>query len=378
MRYLLTAVLCIALITIGCGEESPQLLPILPEASEDFIAGAPEKRPDIFDPNYVTHRVEVCLIYFEPGSQDFPPSDADFREYHGHINNIVNRAQRFFADEMERHGYGRKTFKVLRESNRQVHIRRIKGEHPLEDYLNTPGLLEQERVDIANANPDYFNHRINVWFLDFQGMHGCGWGGGHDSWGKVSLVAGMCWNWQTLVHELGHAMGLSHDFRDDAFIMSYGGEERKELSAGAAKWLNYHRAFTAGRPVIAFFSLTEILPELIETTHLGGNRYRFEWEMKIPYYPKNEYSKRLVPTHCVTVDTSSGWKEVLGWSSVDFKVISGRRWTENGPRVFSEVRNTTIIECEVKDETTHIGIEMMSTNGKILNPLIENNRFSIK
>ena len=30
------------------------------------------------------------------------------------------------------------------------------------------------------------------------------------------------WDWRTAAHELGHAFGLQHDFRDDSYIMSYG------------------------------------------------------------------------------------------------------------------------------------------------------------
>ena len=47
---------------------------------------------------------------------------------------------------------------------------------------------------------------------------------------------------EVTAHELGHAFGLEHDFRDDAYIMSYG-ESPNRLSKCAAGWLAANRFF---------------------------------------------------------------------------------------------------------------------------------------
>lgn len=47
----------------------------------------------------------------------------------------------------------------------------------------------------------------------------------------------------TLGHELGHAFGLQHDFRDRAYIMSYGFSARSRLSACNAEFLAVHPYF---------------------------------------------------------------------------------------------------------------------------------------
>ena len=62
-------------------------------------------------------------------------------------------------------------------------------------------------------------------------------------------------------HELGHAFGLHHDFHDDAYIMSYGGGQRRSLSACNAEFLAVHPYFSSdtstgseGRPFIELTS----------------------------------------------------------------------------------------------------------------------------
>ena len=53
-----------------------------------------------------------------------------------------------------------------------------------------------------------------------------------------------------MAHELGHAFGLWHDFRDGAYIMSYGpGEGRERLSACHAERLAVHPFFNPDIPI---------------------------------------------------------------------------------------------------------------------------------
>ena len=70
----------------------------------------------------------------------------------------------------------------------------------------------------------------------------------HGTKGGKALVpaSGSCFvgdhGFETAAHELGHAFGLDHDFRDDVYMMSYG-DDRDRLSYCAAEWLNAHRYF---------------------------------------------------------------------------------------------------------------------------------------
>ena len=59
------------------------------------------------------------------------------------------------------------------------------------------------------------------------------------------------WDWFAGAHELGHAFGLHHDFRDDKYIMSYGRADRSSgaLSACAAEFLAVHPYFNSEVPL---------------------------------------------------------------------------------------------------------------------------------
>ncbi len=71
-------------------------------------------------------------------------------------------------------------------------------------------------------------------------------GGVNNDFGKrggITLVPSSL-HFSTIAHELGHTFGLWHDFRDDAYIMSYGGNPDR-LSACAAEFLSVHPYFNS-------------------------------------------------------------------------------------------------------------------------------------
>ena len=82
-------------------------------------------------------------------------------------------------------------------------------------------------------------------------------------------------SWRTAAHELGHAFGLDHDFRDDAYMMSYG-SHRNRLSAGSAGYLTVHPYFNSGTPSSTGTGAQDKMPtiELMSSTGypVGSNR----------------------------------------------------------------------------------------------------------
>ena len=62
--------------------------------------------------------------------------------------------------------------------------------------------------------------------------------------GFLMPISGHCFNLPLAAHELGHAFGLEHDFRDNTYIMSYGSNPNS-LSKCAAEWLAAHGFFNS-------------------------------------------------------------------------------------------------------------------------------------
>ena len=67
-------------------------------------------------------------------------------------------------------------------------------------------------------------------------------GGGADQ-SYATVLVPSSFSWRLLAHELGHAFELEHDFRDNEYIMSYGGGKPARLSGCAAEFLSIRGFF---------------------------------------------------------------------------------------------------------------------------------------
>lgn len=195
----------------------------------------------------------VHLVYFR-ASDTAPRPDVD-----AEINELIKKVQLFFADEMERHGYGRKTFQIESDARGNTIVHHVVGKFTYAHYRKTGG-WSVETAEQINLPEWRFNEQINLpegmpeWgFIVYMvETHGedkfpiCGLGGGYSFGGAADIF---CWNWQVIAHELGHAFGLSHDFRSDTYIMSYGLSPH-QFSQCATEWLDAHSAFNPNLPAV--------------------------------------------------------------------------------------------------------------------------------
>ena len=195
----------------------------------------------------------VRMIYFLPRDQAYR---ADVVQK---MKDEILVAQSFFADQMEAHGYGRQTFRLEKDTTGEPIVHRVDGRQ--RDYnigFTTAG-------DVIAEVEEAFNFYENVYFIAFdrpggfweEGLIDGGVGGQWSKEGGFALAFGV-FDWSLVAHELGHAFGLQHDFRDGRFIMSYGaaggsrgsiGQER--LSPCHAESMSVHPFFNRDTPIEA-------------------------------------------------------------------------------------------------------------------------------
>ncbi|MCG9126963.1 hypothetical protein JT359_05110 [Candidatus Poribacteria bacterium] len=205
----------------------------------------------------------VKLIYFLPNDRS-PQPDIDQK-----INNMIKRCQTFYADQMENYGFGRKTFEYEADSNGDVVVHHVIGQHSDSHYLKRPDRAFGE----IDRNLYKYNKTILFVVIDYSKklLPGNACGAAYSGKRILLPAAGSCFNWITAAHEIGHTLLLPHDFREGNYLMSYGATNNKILSECAAYWLDVHPYFnplqgennTKGK--IEMLSSIAYLPDNIHT-----------------------------------------------------------------------------------------------------------------
>jgi len=201
-----------------------------------------------------------------------PDAPSTYMSHVAEIDALVKATQTFFADEMERHGYGRKTFVIDTNVLGQTRIENVIATHDLQDYVDANDYDEIIAEMIDRFGPVWDIHQfqeIRLFFIDFFG-HSCGGRGlnrGNGN-GEAFLCKGFDkavngrrhhkrnqWTVEIIAHELGHVFGLGHNWTDGEDIMSYGDTQlpngeiiypdnpMSKITAEAAALFNRHPAF---------------------------------------------------------------------------------------------------------------------------------------
>ena len=183
----------------------------------------------------------VRMIYFLPNDRPFRQEIVDSMKVR------MRRLRTFYAEQMQAHGYGDKTFRFETDARGEPLVHRVDGQHGDSHYHdNTPRTVTSE---IQHA----FDLNANIYFIVVDHSSDViGLGGGEHAAGIASVsITGRTgyamvhdgFSFGVAAHELTHAFGLAwHDFRDNTYVLSYVGG-RHRLSACSAGYLATHPYF---------------------------------------------------------------------------------------------------------------------------------------
>ena len=189
----------------------------------------------------------VRMIYFLPNDRPYRQEVVD------EMKAMIRRVQTFFADQMQAHGYGNTTFRFETDAQGEPLVHLVDGQHPESHYNDNDTKTEVNDEIYFGEGPLQFDISENDYLIVIDNStgiinaNGDMFGGLNSDYGKrggITLVPSYL-NFGIVAHELGHTFGLFHDFRDDAYIMSYGYDQRRALSACAAEFLSVHPYFNA-------------------------------------------------------------------------------------------------------------------------------------
>ena len=222
----------------------------------------------------------IRLVYFLPNDRPARPERVSA------LRELIKDAQQFFADQMERHGYGRKTFTLETDKDGDPVVHRIDGKFT-EDYYyegTSDFKVWEELYEIFDDPQHIYFVVVDVSHETLNDGNACGLaavaffpsgGETHLFAGKIGLrhrnetqgeevlggsaiipASGQCFEDNrgfqhrlfATIHELGHAFGLVHDVREGHEDVAVGGSAFR-LSKCDAEWLSVHRFFNT-KPIL--------------------------------------------------------------------------------------------------------------------------------
>ncbi len=187
-----------------------------------------------------TGQPTLRLINFIPSDRSAQPA------LETAMRKVITDAQSFFAGEMERHGFGTKTFQLGTDVNGRIAIHRVRGQFHTTDYLHG----QRDPIDEVYRQ---FGRNTHVFIVledggerptgEYSGQCGSDAPIANNlSSGGHAVLYSSCIDFSLVVRALGYTFGLANDWRDNAYIMS-GDFTSNALSKCAAEWLEAHRAF---------------------------------------------------------------------------------------------------------------------------------------
>ena len=268
-------------------------------------SGSPDNKVRLWEFNVSDYEIPsittngmVRLVYLLPNDRSARPERVTA------LRQLIKDTQQLFADEMERHGYGRKTFSVETDKDGEPVVHHIDGKFPEEHYYKE-GTGYKVWVEVRDHFDDSDLQHIPFVAIDLSSndIHG-GKSGGEATinfysqdeqrviwrqarftekeealggFGVIPVSGNLSEKLGITAHELGHAFGLLHDYREGSEDSLMGGS-RERLSKCSAEWLS----------VSHFFNTNPISPnkptdiELLSTQAYSQNTVSLRFKVTDP------------------------------------------------------------------------------------------------
>ena len=190
------------------------------------------------------------------------------------IDGLVKAAQQFYLDEMDRHGYPPKTFKLETDGTGDIVVHRVNGRYSSQHYY-------QNRSPIVDELPQQFRSQNNISLIFIEGgtfirpgICGLGWdfvGTGVNRGFALVPADGDCLTASVVAHELGHTFGLRHNYSNSTYLMGAGTEH---LARCEVEWLDVHHFFNISQTLNAAPTIERIYP--VEVVEDDDVRFKIE------------------------------------------------------------------------------------------------------
>ena len=321
-------------------------------------------------PERTAERDIVRLIYFLPQGRSVQP------DMWANLDTLISDVQQFYAAEMRRHGFGRKSFTFETDETGETLVHQVDGKFRERYYHNqTSDKVRAEVTEQFDISNNVYLIAVDISSQVIDNENTCGVGGsrwfGNEEHQRVAggyaliPASGECFdNVQVAAHELGHAFGLEHDFRSDAYLMSYG-IAPNQLSKCAAEWLDASRFFNAEQT--SFNEPTTL--QLLSQQRYPPNARNFTLQFKIADTDGLHQAQLLIPT--TRADLALGFKlhscqRLRGQNSVVEFVTTGltsRRVNDIGLQVIDVNGNITRQEWTLRADDSLIVQNPLDVNG---------------